>query len=126
MINWKRNGPSLTSRPHRFSWPEVSEDLPVDVLPSNEEYLPPPPSRAQRAIMELANAETERLRRKFSMTRSEFVRTAAAMSVGFWAIDMVRPGLFGGFGWADNEDHRCLRSGVGRSEGAADPAQPAR
>jgi hypothetical protein len=103
MINWKRNGPSLTSTPHRFSWPGLSEDLPVDVLPcSNEEYLPPPPSKAQRAIMELANAETERLRRKFHMTRSEFVRTAAAMSIGFWAIDMVRPGIFGGFGWADN------------------------
>jgi hypothetical protein len=81
MINWKRHGPSLTSTPHRFSWPGLAEDLPVDVLPcSNEEYLPPPPSQAQRAIMELANAETERLRRKFQMTRSQFVRTAAAMS----------------------------------------------
>jgi predicted TIM-barrel fold metal-dependent hydrolase len=103
MINWKRNGPSLTSRPHRFSWPEMSEDLPVDVFTcSNEEYLPPPPSKSQRAIMRLANAETERMRRKFNMTRAEFVRTAAAMSIGFWAIDMVSPGLFGGFGWSHN------------------------
>ena len=103
MINWKRNGPSLTSRPHRFSWPEMPEDLPVDVFPcSNEEYLPPPPSKSQRAIMRLANAETERMRRKFNMTRAEFVRTAAAMSIGFWAIDMVSPGLFGGFGWSHN------------------------
>ena len=105
MINWKRNGPSLTSRPYRYSWPELSEDLPVDVMPcSNEEYFPPPPTKRQLAIMELADAETERLRRKFNMTRAQFVRTAAAMSIGFWAIDMMSPGLFGNYGWAHNTE----------------------
>jgi predicted TIM-barrel fold metal-dependent hydrolase len=105
MINWKRNGPSLTSRPYRYSWPELSEDLPVDVLPcSNEEYFPPPPTGRQLAIMELASAESDRLRRKFNMTRAQFVRTAAAMSVGFWAIDMMSPGLFGNYGWAHNTE----------------------
>src|SRR5206468_6989660 len=44
----------------------------------------------------------ERLRRKFGMTRAQFVRTAAAMAIGFWAIDVVRPGLFGSYGWAHN------------------------
>ena len=34
----------MTSGPKRHSHPEMSEDLPVDILPaSNEEYFPPPP-----------------------------------------------------------------------------------
>jgi predicted TIM-barrel fold metal-dependent hydrolase len=101
MINWKRNGPSLTSSPARFGWDEMAEDLPVDVLPcSNEEYLPPPPSESQLAIMRLANAETERMRSRFGMTRAQFVRTAAATAIGFWAIDLVRMGRFGSYGFA--------------------------
>ena len=89
MIRWSR------------SWPRQSEGLPVDVLPaSNEEYFPPPPSREQLAIMRLANAETERLRRKFKMTRAQFVRTAAATAIGFWAIDAVRMGKYGNYGFA--------------------------
>ena len=96
MINWKRSGPSVISGPRRHSWPEMPEDLPLDILPaSNEEYLPPPASREHRLMMHLAEQETERWRRKFGMTRAEFVRTAAAMTIGFWAIDMVRPGIFG-------------------------------
>ena len=73
----------------------------MDVLPaSNEEYFPPPPSQAQKAIMRLANEETERLRRKFNMTRAQFVRTAAAYAVGFWAIDAVQMGKYGNYGFA--------------------------
>jgi len=83
----------------------MSEDLPVDVLPcSNEEYFPPPPSRQQRAIMALANAETERLRSRFRMTRAQFVRTGAATAIGFWAIDVVRMGRFANYGWAATPD----------------------
>jgi len=103
VINWKRSGPSIVSGPKRHSWPDLPEDLPVDVLPaSNEEYLPPPPSREQIGIMRLADRETERLRRKFNMSRAEFVRTTMAMAIGFWAIDAIRPGLFGNYGWAHN------------------------
>jgi uncharacterized protein len=103
VINWKRNGASLTSGPARFGWAEMPEDLPVDVLPcSNEEYFPPPPSRSQLAIMRLANAETERLRSRFGMTRAQFVRTAAATAIGFWAIDVVRMGRFGSYGFAQS------------------------
>jgi uncharacterized protein len=103
VINWKGSGPSLTSSPARHSWPDLSEDLPVDVMPcSNEEYFPPPPSRERIGIMRLADQEVERWRRKFNMSRREFVRTAAATAIGFWAIDMVRPGLFGNYGWAHN------------------------
>jgi predicted TIM-barrel fold metal-dependent hydrolase len=97
------NWPGLSSKPYRHSWPDLSEDLPVDVLPcSNDEYFPPPPSREQVAILRLANAETERWRRKFKMTRARFVRTAAATVIGFWAIDAVRIGRFGNYGFADD------------------------
>jgi hypothetical protein len=104
MINWKRWGPSVTSGPQRHSWPDMPEDLPVDILPaSNEEYFPPLPSREQLMIMRLADEETERWRRKMGMSRAEFVRTAAAMVIGFWAIDLVRPGIFGSYGAANAE-----------------------
>jgi hypothetical protein len=98
VINWKRSGPSIVNGPQRHSWPDLPEDLPVDVLPaSNEEYFPPPPSREQLGMMALADEETERWRRRFNMSRGEFVRTAAAMTIGFWAIDMIRPGIFGNY-----------------------------
>jgi uncharacterized protein len=104
VINWRR-GPATTSKPYRHSWPDMSEDLPVDVLPcSNDEYFPPPPSSEQLAIMRLANSETERVRRRFGMTRAQFVRTAAATAIGFWAIDAVRMGRFGNYGWAHNTE----------------------
>jgi len=90
VINWKGSGPSLHSGPERFSWEDMSEDLPVDVMPcSNEEYFPPRPSKEQIGIMRLADAEVERWRRKFNMSRRQFVRTAAATVIGFWAIDMI-------------------------------------
>ena len=110
MINWKRSGPSVTSGPGRHSWPDIREDLPVDVMPaSNEEFFPPPPSPEQLAIMRLADHETERYRRQFGMSRAQFVRTAAAMAIGFWAIDRVRGGVFGDYGWAHNTatTHAC-------------------
>ena len=96
------------------SWPKQHEGLPVDVLPaSNEEYFPPPPTREQMAIMRLANAETERLRRKFGMTRAQFVRTAAATAIGFWAIDAVRMGKYGNYGFAQGTRPGRLRPRVG-------------
>ena len=77
----------------------MPEDLPVDVLPcSNDEFFPPPPNQAQKTIMALQDAEVERWRRKFNMSRREFVRTSAAMAIGFWAIDTVQPGIWGNYG----------------------------
>ena len=103
MIHWKRTGGSPISAPSRHSWKDLSENLPVDVMPcSNEEYFPPPPSREQIGIMRLADAETERYRRRFNMSRAQFVRTAAATAIGFWAIDAVRQGIYGNYGWAHN------------------------
>jgi predicted TIM-barrel fold metal-dependent hydrolase len=105
VIDWKRNGPGMTSRPYRHSWEDMSAALPVDVMPcSNDEYFPPPPSPEQIAIMQIADRETERIRRKFNMSRRAFVRTAAATAIGFWAIDAVRKGEIGNYGWAHNTD----------------------
>jgi uncharacterized protein len=85
----------------RDAWETMPEDLPVDVLPcSNDEYFPPPPSPSQKAIMAIADGEVERWRKKFNMSRREFVRTSAAMAIGFWAIDVVRPGIYGNYGGA--------------------------
>jgi predicted TIM-barrel fold metal-dependent hydrolase len=95
----------MTSRPYVHSWEDMSEALPVDVMPcSNDEYFPPPPTPEQIAIMQIADRETERMRRKFNMSRRNFVRTAAATAIGFWAIDAVRKGEIGNYGWAHNTD----------------------
>jgi predicted TIM-barrel fold metal-dependent hydrolase len=93
MIKWKR------------SWPEQWEGLPVDVLPaSNGEYFPPPPTKEQLTIMHLQDREIERVRRKFNMSRKDFVRTSAAMAIGFWAIDAVMPGKWGTYASAHNTE----------------------
>ena len=103
MIDWKRNGPSITSKPYRHSWEDMSEAPPVDVLPcSNDEYFPLAATQEQIEIMELASRECERMRRKFGLSRRAFVRTAAATAIGFWAIDAVRQGSWGNYGWASS------------------------
>ena len=85
----------------RDKWETMAEDVAVDVLPcSNDEYFPAPPSTEQLTIMALQDAEVERWRRKFNMSRREFVRTSAAMAIGFWAIDVIRPGIYGNYGGA--------------------------
>ncbi len=110
MFNWRRSGPWVTSGPKRHSYSDIAEDLPVDVMPAcNEEFFPPPPTREQIGIMHLADQETERYRRLFNMSRAQFVRTAAATAIGFWAIDFVRRGDYGNYGWAHNTQttHPC-------------------
>lgn len=85
------------------SWNDISEELPVDVLPcSNGEFYPKPATREQVQIMELANQETERWRRRMGMPRRDFVRTAMAMTIGFWAINQVHKGKFGYYAPAHN------------------------
>jgi uncharacterized protein len=69
---------------------DMSQDMPLDVMPiSNGEFIPLPPTREERAIMELQEAEGERIRRRLGMSRRDFVRSAAALAVGFWAVDQV-------------------------------------
>jgi len=76
----------------------MSESMPVDVLPaSNGEFIPGPPTRAQRAIMALQEEEGEKVRRRLGLTRRQFVRTAAAMGVGYWAINTVAPTRWGSY-----------------------------
>ena len=86
MIRWKR------------SWPDLPENLPVDVMPnSNGEFIPLPPTDAQRAIMDLARKESDHWAQKMGMPRRHFLRTTAAMAVGFWAINQVRGTQFGSY-----------------------------
>src|SRR5437867_4196924 len=83
---------------HRRSWPDLSEALPLDVLPcSNGEYVPPPPTARQLAVMRLAEGETERWRRRLGMSRRDFVRTSAALAIGFWALDALSDRRFGSY-----------------------------
>jgi hypothetical protein len=89
----------------RRSWADQSEDLPVDVLPcSNGEYVPRDATAEQQAIMRLADAESERWRRRLGMSRRQFVRTAAATAIGFWAIDTIGNTRFGNYGFAHNTE----------------------
>src|ERR671928_359568 len=81
--------------------PDPSETPPIDVMPaSNGEFMPPDPTPAQRKIMALQNEKIEEMRRKFGMSRRQFVRTAAAYSIGVWAIDQVTGGKWGRFPFA--------------------------
>ncbi|MGH2686727.1 MAG: hypothetical protein ACRDJP_14780, partial [Actinomycetota bacterium] len=87
----------------RRQWHDPNESLPVDVLPcSNGEFIPLPPTDKQLAVMALADAETERWRRRFGLSRRDFVRTSAAIAIGFWAIDAIGGGRFGRFAHGHN------------------------
>ena len=71
MSRWAHWEP-LRSGTGRDQWETMAEDVAVDVLPcSNDEYFPSPPSPEQRAIMAIQDAEVERWRRKFNMSRRE-------------------------------------------------------
>ena len=79
-----------------FDRTEMSEAMPVDVLPaSNGEFIPPPPTREQQLIMRLQNEKAEEIRRTLGYSRREFVRTGIALGVGFWAIGQVMGGEWG-------------------------------
>jgi hypothetical protein len=89
MMRWKR------------SWPELNENLPVDVMPnSNGEFIPKAPTTEQRAIMQLARAESDRWAQKMGVSRRHFLRTTMGMAVGFWAINQVRGSKFGHYALA--------------------------
>ncbi len=91
MITWKK------------SWPDQWEGLPVDILPcSNDEYAPLPVTPEQIAIMRLQNREVERWRRHFNMSRRQFVRTSAAMSIGMWSINAVMNTRWGSYALGHN------------------------
>lgn len=86
------------------SWPDIPEDVAIDVMPaSNGEYAPKPPTRQQIAIMLLQDEKIEHSRRRFNMDRRSFVRIAAAYTIGISATNTVadlassRPAVTGGF-----------------------------
>jgi uncharacterized protein len=89
----------------KHHWPDPPEDVAIDVMPaSNGEYLPGfgrGPSPQQRAIMDLQNEQIEHHRRRFGMSRRDFVRTAAAYAIGVWAIDQVTAGRWGSYAFAN-------------------------
>src|SRR3954451_6672234 len=86
--------------PDNEQW--LSERMPVDVMPaSNGEFIPPPPTAAQHRIMELQNEAAEDLRRRMGLSRRSFVRSAAAMGIGFWAINQVMSNHFGSYAGAN-------------------------
>ena len=88
--------------PWKHHWPDPPEDVAIDVMPaSNGEFVPPDPTPSQIRIMALQNEKIEEVRRKFGMSRRDFVRTAAAYGVGVWAIDQVTGGRWGRYAWAD-------------------------
>jgi hypothetical protein len=88
--------------PWKHHWPDPPEDVAIDVMPaSNGEYIPRDPTPAQLRIMALQNEKIEEVRRRFGMSRRQFVRTAAAYGIGVWAIDQVTGGRYGRFAWAD-------------------------
>jgi uncharacterized protein len=88
--------------PWKHHWPDPPEDVAIDVMPaSNGEYIPQDPTPAQIRIMALQNEKIEEVRRRFGMSRRQFVRTAAAYGIGVWAIDQVTGGRYGRFAWAD-------------------------
>ena len=88
--------------PWKHHWQDPPEDVAIDVMPaSNGEFIPKDPTPDQIRIMALQNEKIEDLRRKFGMSRRQFVRTAAAYSVGVWAIDQVTGGKYGRYAWAD-------------------------
>src|SRR5438093_13762132 len=91
------------SEKYKKYWPDPSEDPAIDVLPaSNGEFVPKDPSPAQRKIMKLQNEKIEETRRKFGMSRREFVRTAAARGIGVWAVDQATGGKWGRYAVAQN------------------------
>ena len=84
-------------------YPDPSETPPIDIMPaSNGEFMPPDPTPEQRKIMALQNEKIEEVRRKFGMSRRQFVRTAAAYGIGVWAVDQVTGGKWGNYAFAQN------------------------
>ena len=88
MRSWKR----------KFEDMRVALGMPVDIMPaSNGEFFPAPPTAEQKRIMAIQDAKGEEVRAALGMNRRDFVRSAAAYSVGFWAIGQVMPSRFGSY-----------------------------
>src|SRR2546430_17523902 len=88
---------------HKSDFQDRSETPASDVMPASKgEYVPQDPTPAQRKIMALQSEKIEEVRRKFGMSRRQFVRTAAAYSIAVWAVDKVTGGKRGNYAFAQN------------------------
>ena len=94
---------------------ELPDALPINVLPaSNEEFVPPPPTKEQLAIHDLAMKECERQARRHGVSRRRFLQTSAAYAVTMAAINHVRGTRNGAFAYT--QDGVCdptLQNGLG-------------
>ena len=129
MINWKRSG-RRSSRPDaalvagHVRGPAGRRDAVLQRASTSRRRR----RSEQLAIMELADARDRALAAQVrDDAGAQFVRTAAATAIGFWAIDVVRPGSFGNYGFAAQHRHdRRLRPRVGRRQGPRDAAATCR
>ena len=84
----------------------LPDSLPIQVMPaSNEEFVPPPPTREQIAIEQNAMREIERQARRHGMSRRRFLQTTAAYTITLSAINQVM-GRRGGY-YANAYDGSC-------------------
>ena len=76
----------------------MSERVTYDVMPaSNGEFYPPPVTPSKLAIMDMQDAEADRLSRHLGMSRREFVRSAAGFAAGLYAINTVMKPTMGAY-----------------------------
>ncbi len=84
----------------------LPDSLPIQVTPaSNEEFVPPPPTREQLAIEKVAMQEITRQARRHGTTRRRFLQRSAAYAVTMSAINQVM-GRSGGY-YANAYDGSC-------------------
>ena len=93
----------------------LPDSLPINVMPaSNEEFVPPPPTREQIAIEKIAMEEIDRQARRHGTTRRRFLQKTAAYAITMTAINQVM-GRRGGY-YANAYDGTCdpvLHNGFG-------------
>jgi hypothetical protein len=93
----------------------LPDSLPINVIPaSNEEFVPPPPTREQIAIQKIAMEEIDRQARRHGTTRRRFLQKSAAYAITMTAINQVM-GRNGGY-YAHAYDGTCnpvLHNGLG-------------
>src|SRR5687767_7642549 len=93
----------------------LPDSLPINVMPaSNEEFVPPPPTREQIAIQKIAMEEIDRQAHRHGISRRRFLQKSAAYAITLTAINQVM-GRTGGY-YAHAYDGTCnpvLHNGLG-------------
>src|SRR5438552_1659766 len=90
----------------------LTDRLPIDVLPvSNEEFIPPEPTREQKTIMKIAREDCDATARKLGRSRRRFRQTGAAYAICLAAINKVMGTRGGYYAWA--QDSCGLKAPIG-------------